>query len=170
MFASTGSVYPCIRRAFAARADLLLVKLALRRQLAVCRRREARPRPRERDRLHLDSALATLAALAPCPGYRPAGHCCALASSCLATLLVIQEPTPFSWPRSDLGRAARTDSQHGQGKPALGHETDPRRTSRARLRSWNRDGSAVSTAGTATASLPDVADVPCQPRFADVGV
>jgi len=51
MLASIQSVYFCVRRVFAARADLLLENYALRHQLAVYQRRETRPRLRDRDRL-----------------------------------------------------------------------------------------------------------------------
>ena len=51
MFAPTRALLSTARRVFASRADLLLENLALRHQLAVYQRRQARPQLRQQDRL-----------------------------------------------------------------------------------------------------------------------
>src|SRR5262245_22800019 len=59
-------------------------------------------------------------------------------------------------------RHSRTHSPYGVGEPSVGRSTNPRRIAGARSRCFRTHGVAVS-ARPAKGSVPDVADILCEP-------
>ena len=76
-----------VLRGFRTRRSLVLEKLALRQQLAVFKRKQPRPRLGAIDKLFWVVARRFWAHWGKGTPYRPTGHCCALASIRVQTVL-----------------------------------------------------------------------------------